>query len=447
MKPWNVFRFGSIAVLLLSQMAPAQDPAALAAAAGVGPAPVVAAPAAAGPNLFTMLLPPPELAERCRAKICRCGIVKMLRASMAPVSLATGGLVEQGHCCPAVKKEDLAKPADSSEGAAARIKKDLEEAGARRESVRFLGTVDCRYWPEAEDALILALRGDKIECVRFEAALQLQRGCCCTKKIAKALTMVVEQNDKDGFPSERSHRVIDAAAVALSLCTPEERVPEKAIVVPENLLKVGRVDPKEYYKSLDKKSDQEIHEAARKALEQRGPMTASKVLAVPSRAQAKGLFGMIGQAIETAAETPASTAPAVAAQPVRVTRDTQEPTTTQQVSATVSTPVATPLPTQVSTEQPRRGLLYRLLPGLTGGESTTVTASNEPRSVPWTTGSATPVAETQAGFSTASPTPGYATSRSAVYPGSLPQRSPPTPQQPTRQESGGVLGFMTLDRR
>jgi hypothetical protein len=463
MKPWNVFRLGSIVVLLLGvlpfgKLARAQDPSALAGLGGAA-APAAAAPAAAaGPNLFTMLLPPPELCERCRTKLCKCEAVKMLRGMMAPMGAMTGGLIGPGCCCPLIKKEDLLKPADSSEGAAARIMADLADAGARREAVRFLGTVDCRYWPEAEDALILALRGDKIECVRFEAAIALQRGCCCTKKTVKALTLVVEQSDKDGFPSERAHRVIDAAAVALSMCQLEEKAPEKGPAVDQK--KIARVDPKDFYRNLDKASEEQVRDAARKALAQRGAPTASQVLAVPSRAQSQGVLGIIGQAIVVAQETPAP--PMTTAQPpvaqvaapqmpvmqtsvsqpmnqVNVAQPVIQPR--EQPVAVVSAPVAQP--TQ------HRGLLYKLFPALNNDSapSTATSVVSEPvpadtRPAGWvsgTTTTATPVAtpEPQPGFSTANPT-GYAAPRSSPY-------SPVvTPQ--TRNDNG-VLGFTTMDNR
>src|SRR5205809_804381 len=99
---------------------------------------------------------------------------------------------------------DLAKPADSAEGAAARIEADEAGAAARKAAIRKLATVDCHYWPEAQDALVNALRGDRNECVRYEAALALNTGCCCTKKVLAALTIVISGSDEDGNPAETS---------------------------------------------------------------------------------------------------------------------------------------------------------------------------------------------------------------------------------------------------
>jgi len=127
----------------------------------------------------------------------------------------SGGLIPP-FCPLTPSAAQLADP--GAEGAAAAIMLDEAGAKARRAAVRYLGTVDCHYWPEAEDALVAALRGDRNECVRWEAALALGRGCCCTKKTIEALTIVVSCSDRDGAPKETSHRVHAAAAAALDHC-------------------------------------------------------------------------------------------------------------------------------------------------------------------------------------------------------------------------------------
>ena len=123
-----------------------------------------------------------------------------------------------GGCCPAINPADLLKPPDSAEGLAARIKAEEADAKARRVAVRYLGTVDCRWFPEAEEVLINSLRKDRNECVRMEAALALSRGCCCTKKVVAALTETVEGGKKIGPVPENSERVKAMAAGALSHC-------------------------------------------------------------------------------------------------------------------------------------------------------------------------------------------------------------------------------------
>jgi hypothetical protein len=179
-----------------------------------------AAPAGGGSpqNLWSFLCPTPEQKQACRDKICNSPAGQLLNNILKPLSLFTGGVV--GGLCPANQPsaQDLAQPSDSAEGAAARIKQDEADAQKRRDSVRYLGTVDCRYWPEAQKALINALRGDRNECVRLEAALALGRGCCCTKPVLEALVRTVGGDDRDGFPAERSPRVLAAAQQAMHHC-------------------------------------------------------------------------------------------------------------------------------------------------------------------------------------------------------------------------------------
>jgi hypothetical protein len=142
----------------------------------------------------------------------------MANSMTKPLGMATGGLVP--GICPdpsQANPADLAKSADSAEGAAARIKQSEADAKARRAAVRYLGTVDCKRFPEAEAALINALLADTNECVRWEAAQALGRGCCCTKKTVQALMQVVS-GKAENDPPETSERVRCAAAAALERC-------------------------------------------------------------------------------------------------------------------------------------------------------------------------------------------------------------------------------------
>lgn len=180
-------------------------------------APAVPAAAPAG-NLWSFLCMTPEQKARCKQKLCASPLIQMLGGMLAPVRAVSGGLLPR--VCPGpldANPADLVKPADSAEGAAARIKAREAEAKARRAAIRYLGTVDCRRYPEAEAALINGLRADENECVRFEAALALGNGCCCSKKIIEALTATVS-GVKTTEPAETSPRVRAAAAVALERC-------------------------------------------------------------------------------------------------------------------------------------------------------------------------------------------------------------------------------------
>ena len=182
----------------------------------------------------------PEQKAQIKACICKSPLAGFIGNLLTPVRVMSGGLLPR--VCPSPndpRPGDLAKPADSAEGAAARIKKMEAEAKARRAAVRYLGTVDCSRFPEAEGALIAGLRADTNECVRFEAALALGNGCCCTKKILAALTDTVNCK-KTNDPAETSPRVRAAAAIALERCLArmcevedEPRPPEKPVVEPK----------------------------------------------------------------------------------------------------------------------------------------------------------------------------------------------------------------------
>lgn len=176
----------------------------------------VASATGGGGNLWSFFCMTPAQKAACKERFCRSTVAKFLQQAMAPARLLSGG--NGGGCCPAVLPSDLAQPADSAGGAAARIKADEAAAKARRADVRYLGTVDCRYWPEAKAALINSLRADRNECVRFEAALAFQRGCCCNKDTIRALTIAVNCSDEDGNPREASSRVREAAMHALQHC-------------------------------------------------------------------------------------------------------------------------------------------------------------------------------------------------------------------------------------
>ncbi len=177
----------SLAVLAsLSSRLPAQLPGVPTAPAVPGAAPAAAAPAN---NLWSFLCPTPAQTAACKQKLCASPLVQFFGSALAPARALSGGLMPT--CCPPVNPADLAAPADSPEGAAARIKEREAQAKKRRADVRYLGTVDCRRYPEAEAALVGALRGDENECVRWEAALALGRGCCCTRKVLQALVDTV----------------------------------------------------------------------------------------------------------------------------------------------------------------------------------------------------------------------------------------------------------------
>jgi hypothetical protein len=101
------------------------------------------------------------------------------------------------------------------EMAATKIKADEAAVPARRAAIQYLSTIRCHYYPEAEAALIAALRADRNEQVRYDAAQALAHGCCCTPKTVEALQFAVNSSERDGNPAETSDRVKAVALYAL----------------------------------------------------------------------------------------------------------------------------------------------------------------------------------------------------------------------------------------
>jgi hypothetical protein len=183
-------------------------PAAPAAAAGVG---ADGAAAAVKPGICEKI---DAALDRKRRKLCQIPLGGMLNSITKPLTAATGGIIP-GFCPSMPSTEDQKKP--GAQGAAAQLMADAVEAAARRKAVRLMGTFDCHWYPEAEEGLAKALRTDRAECVRLEAAIALNRGCCCTRMIVEALEDCVGGMDKLG-PSENSPRVQMVAQMALERC-------------------------------------------------------------------------------------------------------------------------------------------------------------------------------------------------------------------------------------
>lgn len=151
-----------------------------------------------------------------KTAICNGPLGTLLKNALKPLCALTGN---NGPLPPSA----AAQNAPGAAGAAAKIQADQAAAKQRVLAVRFLGTVDCHWYPEAEAGLVAALRADKSECVRFEAAKSLARGCCCTKTTIEALSICVEGSEKDGNPSENSLRVQLVALEGLQRCVTSYR--------------------------------------------------------------------------------------------------------------------------------------------------------------------------------------------------------------------------------
>ncbi|MCC6418637.1 MAG: hypothetical protein IT429_10420 [Gemmataceae bacterium] len=308
MKTWTQYGIALAFAVGLTSRLGAQVPVAPGAAA-VGPAaaaPAAGAAAGAG-NIWSKFCLTPEQKLACKLCFCKSAIGKMITGMMRPVSVFSGGLL--GNRCEEAKTAaDLLKPPDSPEGAAARIKADEAAAAARRADVRYLGTVDCRYWPEAEEALIGALRADRNECVRWEAAIALGRGCCCTRKTIEALAITASGSERDGFPPERSERVRAAALASLHHCLAGlaepivEGPPPEAVPPPKEGSKEGGPGflpdtSRQYYKRVQQQPLKKIVEGARRTLSQARPVSQTPAVAQQRPA---GVFDLITRAFTPA---------------------------------------------------------------------------------------------------------------------------------------------------
>lgn len=158
----------------------------------------------------------------CKPKPTHPVLAQIARTMMSPIRAATARLQP-----PAVEetptKDEIARMiADGgysqAEVAAAKIKIDEAQGRARRAAVKYLGTIDCHYYPEVEIGLVAALRADRVESVRYEAALALGSGRGLTFKMLEALNMTALGVELDGNPAETSDRVRCAARLSLYRC-------------------------------------------------------------------------------------------------------------------------------------------------------------------------------------------------------------------------------------
>ena len=110
----------------------------------------------------------------CKQRCCNSPLGTLINGAFKPLNFATGGVIPTP--CPGPNQPSN-KPGGGAAGggvggppgpqqAAEAIKQDQAQAKARAEAVRYLATVPCHYYPEAEVALITALRTDRSDCVR-----------------------------------------------------------------------------------------------------------------------------------------------------------------------------------------------------------------------------------------------------------------------------------------
>jgi hypothetical protein len=335
-----------------------------AAPAPPAPPPLVAPPAApaAAPqqNLWSFLLPNQAQKagwQQCKEKICATQAGQLFNNTLLPIGAFTGGLL--GPCCPLFNQADLLKPADSAEGAAARIKADEADAKARAAAVRYLARADCAYWPEAADALVNALRADRNECVRFAAAQALGTGCCCGKKTIVALSISAAGSDRDGNPPEKSDRVRFAAQAALENClarcgcaipvpteggprekpAPERPAPETPVKPASATEPAGSsqpVQPTVFYKRVETMSGPQVVDLVRQSFlswsmpSVEGGVGSGDAIASSGQSSAAdhSLFGLVASAIGPVKDSLAPPGRRLSSAPAEVAKVSQPPPAT-----------------------------------------------------------------------------------------------------------------------
>ncbi|MBX9679546.1 MAG: hypothetical protein K2X38_12340 [Gemmataceae bacterium] len=130
----------------------------------------------------------------------------------------------------------LASPAEI---VATKIKADEGGAKSRLAAVQYLGSVDFRHYPEAESALISALRADRSEQVRYEVVEAFSRGQGLSSTAVDSLKLTAMGSERDGNPSEPSERVRAAALVALQKHWQGNR-PDASETAPQRLPQISK---------------------------------------------------------------------------------------------------------------------------------------------------------------------------------------------------------------
>src|SRR6516162_9125586 len=155
----------------------------------------------------------------CKPKPSHPLLGYVARTMSTPIVAAVGHLMPP-HCDEPPTKEEVTRMIvdggySPAEITAAKIKIDEAHANVRRAAVRYLATIDCLYYPEAESGLIAAMRADRVEMVRYEAALAPGNCRGLTAKMLEALNMTALGLELDGNPAESSERVRSAARSSL----------------------------------------------------------------------------------------------------------------------------------------------------------------------------------------------------------------------------------------
>jgi len=132
---------------------------------------------------------------------------------------------------------------DTAKGLASKIKAQQIDAKNRVKAAKFLGSVDCIAYPEAQQQLVGLVTEDPVEEVRYAAAKALKeqfshgkarhpsgkdkrkfdtcRGCCGNQEVMNTLAARANEIGDAGCPLEPSERVRKVLSEALAECCPQ----------------------------------------------------------------------------------------------------------------------------------------------------------------------------------------------------------------------------------
>jgi hypothetical protein len=183
--------------------------------------PGLGAPIVAEPVAHTCA--PAHCRVECKQKPCFPILAAISRRVMTPLCAAHHRQLHPKTQGESPTREELARMISDgnyspAEITVAKIKLEESQVIARRAAVKYLGLVDCYHYPEAEMSLIAALRTDRSEIIRLEAALAVGSGRTLTDRLIEALNIASLGLDLDGHPAEPSPRVRQAARESLQRC-------------------------------------------------------------------------------------------------------------------------------------------------------------------------------------------------------------------------------------
>jgi len=217
------------------------------AAAGKSAAPPAAAPAptSATTGSTTIVAIQPAAPSGPTASLCSflgldklgAGLGGLFQRAFSRLKNALGltgkfpGLQAMPPVLPITDPANLSPDAPPAVQAAAKAKKDEDQAGQKIQALRYLATLGCGgCYPDVESAMLTAL-DDCTESVRYEAALALKgkdgqtRCCsyckcndCCSDAVRKKLDEIANKMDDKGCYREPSERVRRVAREALAKC-------------------------------------------------------------------------------------------------------------------------------------------------------------------------------------------------------------------------------------